>query len=837
MTHRNLTLYRGSVSLLILALLSVSASALAAEPPLLRSWRLKDGQLFAEKSYLSEVGDGRVVVLRNLKGSSKQGVVDQLSDEDQKYITEWLKAPAADPHIGKYRLPQDEPLAPLRDWTVDKHIMRSGRVTELADGVVTISLPGKEDISVLLIHVSEEDFEHIWAWRNGKLPKKTAEQREAQFAQLLKAAEPPRAQLTREIMHTKVGDDDTDAAHCDAVFFSHDSRLLIVSDDTRINRVYDTQDWQQIATFESDPEVKTFAVSHDGKHVAAAGVEKDVHVWELATGKLVHTHETTGLVSHVLLHPQHPFAVVALQDGKLFSVPLLGGERVDLRPPRGTLNFRWLAQAGPTWQSLTWFQHNEFCAGLRTDCDRILCFLLDREGKHRETYHYHFHYGKNDPQLLSHGNEELVASPGTLGLEIGKSYWDTLSTNRTPMSFVAVDDVILTAHESSVPDSYVYQLAAKEGFLEIRRTQHHGLPLYVRLGEEDYEGGALSNNGKHVACIRKNGSVAVFGIDQFADPPQWKIGESLYNWVEANDFAGLNAFAEYVASHDETCSWDRSETLYDYLCSAVIQDRGPPRPPAGYRERLERLLRANPDSDFSRIVRAKLRIGEGWDARGDGYAASVTAKGWEEFTKALIDARELLEPVMVKENPPSHCYTLWLLVARADSIDDERVQKVLERLLEKHPTLTGAHVERATALMPRWGGQPGDAEAYAAKVADHIGGRDGDLMYARIASALVPYYWDHFFEAEQFDYERIQSGLGHLRKVAPQDPFGYHAALRFATLAPAHREHAAWFVRKIETTGIAPERSLWLNPRHYASIRKQLLEEPMGDEGSVTEEK
>ena len=67
---------------------------------------------------------------------------------------------------------------------------------------------------------------------------------------------------------------------------------------------------------------------------------------------------------------------------------------------------------------------------------------------------------------------------------------------------------------------------------------------------------------------------------------------------------------------------------------------------------------------------------------------------------------------------------------------------------------------QSTSLLPRWGGYLGASANMSAKVADKIGGHEGDILYAQIARSKYSFYtWPTLFEEAEFDKNRVMRGL------------------------------------------------------------------------------
>jgi hypothetical protein len=144
----------------------------------------------------------------------------------------------------------------------------------------------------------------------------------------------------------------------------------------------------------------------------------------------------------------------------------------------------------------------------------------------------------------------------------------------------------------------------------------------------------------------------------------------------------------------------------------------------------------SPASPTPCITLAQTYLRFAWKARGHGYANTVTAEGWSLFRDRVQSARSTLEQcAALAENSP-HWYLQMQGVALDQQWNRAAVDALAERALANEPGYYYFAVAESTYLLPKWYGDPGDAERYAAQVADRIGGDDGDAVYFQIAAAI-----------------------------------------------------------------------------------------------------
>jgi hypothetical protein len=135
-------------------------------------------------------------------------------------------------------------------------------------------------------------------------------------------------------------------------------------------------------------------------------------------------------------------------------------------------------------------------------------------------------------------------------------------------------------------------------------------------------------------------------------------------------------------------------------------------------ERIARWRSAMPRSITARVADADFTIRQGWRARGSGYANTVTPEAWEKFGRYIVAAEKILE------STPRECpewFEARLTVALAQSEEPNLYDRVLNQGWKAFPGYTSLVEAKAYYLLPRWHGDPGDWERFAAQFAKQNG--------------------------------------------------------------------------------------------------------------------
>ena len=92
------------------------------------------------------------------------------------------------------------------------------------------------------------------------------------------------------------------------------------------------------------------------------------------------------------------------------------------------------------------------------------------------------------------------------------------------------------------------------------------------------------------------------------------------------------------------------------------------------------------------------------------------------------------------------------------------MHQLFERAIAFEPSYYHFYKEYATYLLPKWAGEPGDAEAFAEESYKRIGGKQGAFVYFEIAGTI---YCDCSDQPKplQMSWTRIQEGYAYMAET------------------------------------------------------------------------
>ncbi len=191
-------------------------------------------------------------------------------------------------------------------------------------------------------------------------------------------------------------------------------------------------------------------------------------------------------------------------------------------------------------------------------------------------------------------------------------------------------------------------------------------------------------------------------------------------------------------ARDDIASW------YSYLTSpAYTESMDVPQ----HIEKLGEWRKQLPQSPTPLIVMGKTQIRYAWQARGGGFANTVTDEGWKLFQERIVEAQNYLEKAIELGVKEGEAFALLIEIAKDLSLARGTAEGYLKAGMKIDPSYCEMYSAMATYLLPRWHGEPGDIETFAAEVLTKVPGDDGFDIYGHIA-----------YQTNQFDPRMLYWG-------------------------------------------------------------------------------
>ena len=157
---------------------------------------------------------------------------------------------------------------------------------------------------------------------------------------------------------------------------------------------------------------------------------------------------------------------------------------------------------------------------------------------------------------------------------------------------------------------------------------------------------------------------------------------------------------------------------------------------------------AKPHSITARVAHADFFTEYAWHARGTGYSNKVTKEGWRLFGERLTKAEELLNKSAEFEPKCPMWWRVRMTVARGQGWSWDDYERLFQEAKAFEPGFWSYDIAKATYLLPRWHGQPGEWEYALGLEIDQRKGGLGLETYTRVVDAMQSYYTNIFRESK-----------------------------------------------------------------------------------------
>ena len=152
-------------------------------------------------------------------------------------------------------------------------------------------------------------------------------------------------------------------------------------------------------------------------------------------------------------------------------------------------------------------------------------------------------------------------------------------------------------------------------------------------------------------------------------------------------------------------------------------------------QRLQQWVKARPESITARVALAFGYLDYADDARGSGYADTVSQSGWKLFAERTAEAKRILTEASKLAAKCPEWYVAMQMVSVNQSWPVPEARALFEEANKFEPEYYTYARDLAWYLLPKWSGEPGDTEMFAQEIADRIGGDKGDVLYFQVAAA------------------------------------------------------------------------------------------------------
>jgi hypothetical protein len=300
--------------------------------------------------------------------------------------------------------------------------------------------------------------------------------------------------------------------------------------------------------------------------------------------------------------------------------------------------------------------------------------------------------------------------------------------------------------------------------------------------------------------------------------------ESLYgahvnNLFVQEDFAGLEKLAQqYRVEKDRVIGgyW-KNDVFYNVAYPWAFPSHSGAMQDSDYLAliaRTKKWIAAYPDSATARILLAHIYTAYADQARGTGYANSVSDDQWKLFHERTSQAKAVLLEAATLQEKDAHWYSVMQMVAFQEGWDKAEASDLLDQAVAFQPDYYHFYRLHAQYLQPQWYGESGDIQAFAEEASAKLPEPDSSILYFQIISSLSCYCQQHTDALPHASWKKIKNGYVNLtRRYGPTNL----TANRFSEMAFVFGDqNAAQDAFSIITSR---EPSVWLSEETFQSAK------------------
>lgn len=179
-------------------------------------------------------------------------------------------------------------------------------------------------------------------------------------------------------------------------------------------------------------------------------------------------------------------------------------------------------------------------------------------------------------------------------------------------------------------------------------------------------------------------------------------------------------------------------------------------------------VKTKPESITARTALGRALRDYAWNARGSGWANSVTQSGWKLFYARLAEAREVLLSATNTSEKCPFWFNSMLGVGLGEGWPREVYDKIFAAGTNYMRTYAPIYFVKCYHLLPRWHGREGEWEQFAQDTADGFGGEEGDILYARMVWDMhANRVYGNIFKESKISWSRTKRGFQLLQERYP----------------------------------------------------------------------
>ncbi|MDD5628092.1 MAG: caspase family protein [Elusimicrobia bacterium] len=366
------------------------------------------------------------------------------------------------------------------------------------------------------------------------------------------------------------------------------------------------------------------------------------------------------------------------------------------------------------------------------------------------------------------------------------------------------------AGHPSPPSTYVSNRHESYAYTPVIRTIEDGRSIGRTIDENLNDGSPLSHIVQDDIWARMD-----------ADPDA-KAGRQVLqrakDLLASKDFAGFDKwFSELrrTQARFPNGGW-QLHYLYEFLEHLGGDDKAA----QGRIDLLKQWADQRPQS-----VTARAALGQAWSAfafrgRGSKVAQYVTPEQWAAFNDRLSKAEAVLQEALALPEKCPEVFDGLVTVGFNRGWSRDKVDAIYENGARLFPYYSYLHATMTHFLRPKWGGWPGEAEAFASRVGQKYGWDQYTRILLRLTDADEQLDGEPIFGPEGFSWSKTKTGFREIIQKCPKSIVMLNNFARYALAAKDNETAKGLF----DTIGDNYSVEIWGNRVRYEHFRLTMLE-------------
>jgi hypothetical protein len=180
---------------------------------------------------------------------------------------------------------------------------------------------------------------------------------------------------------------------------------------------------------------------------------------------------------------------------------------------------------------------------------------------------------------------------------------------------------------------------------------------------------------------------------------------------------------------------------------------------------LKEWVAKDPQSAAARVALANGYMGWGWEARGSGYANTVSQEGWNLFRKRVGMAKAtLVEAARLKEKCPGWFYVMQN-ISRAEAWSKSDEKELFDQAISFEPGYYYFYQNHAESLLPKWHGAEGETQAFINDVTAGVPEPDGSMLYFELTDSVACQCDPERDTLKDISWSKVKEGYANLERL------------------------------------------------------------------------